>query len=226
MSTLKVDSIQPNVQSQVTIDSNVVVTGASTLQGNATAQGNLDVSGALDVSGSLDASQIAMNGASPGGAGAITGASTIGCSDVVATGAISSASLSVSGGAAVGSLSIGGDAYDQRVPVHCTLELASAISGTGFSGDPANGPAITLLNNRGVSSAEWIAGPGAGQRQIRVVLENSLTRPRFPVLIQLVGSAFAVGPNSTPGFVIDSNTRLLIQSASVTFKYIQIAMFG
>lgn len=224
MSTLKVDTIQPNASSGVSLNTNATVTGTSTLQGNVAAQANLTVTGAVDCSSTLDAAKITLNNATPGGTGSVTGVSTIECANATATGVVTAGTLSVSGGASVGSLTIGGDPYDQRVPVHCTLEFdANVASDTGWSGSASSGAAITLRNNRGVSSAEWISDGSSG-RDIRITLNESLTRPRFATLIQGVMEDYTGGVDIS--FSYDSNTRILLKNSTATVRYIQIAMFG
>lgn len=223
MSTLKVDTIQPNASSGVSLNTNATVTGTSTLQGNVAAQANLTVTGTVDCSSTLDAAKITLNNATPGGTGSVTGVSTIECANATATGVVTAGTLSVSGGAAVGSLTIGGDPYDQRVPVHCTIEFDADVTGVGWTGSPSSGAGITLRNNRGVSSAEWIAGVGSA-RYVQVTLNESLTRPRFATLIQGVNDAYTGGIDIS--FSYDSNTRVLLKNAGATVRYIQIAMFG
>ena len=173
MSTLKVDTIQPNASDRLFVSSTLEVDGSQLLVNNA-----LNVGGNASITGSLSAATLTSNGTIAAN-GNVTGVSNLSCSSVTAAGAISGASLSISGSASVNTLTIGGSAYDQRVVKHVRVsgnftytEVAATASFPAynrFNDDPG----VSLTNNIGFSGSSWL---GSGTNfQLRLNFSGNLS---------------------------------------------------
>lgn len=245
MSTLKVDTIQPNAQAAVSVDSAAIVTGTSTLQGNVTAQGNLDVSGTLATSGTLTATRIALAGASSGGSGTINGVSTLNCQGVTASGTVSAATMAASGNVSCGSLTVDGETFRNRVTNHVSIAFSADVTGAiptnvdltaGFHfRDNSSNTTITLSNNHGISSVSWQSGGFVGGRPIdklRIQLSVGVPRPQQIIHMQFWDSGFTT-QEYRPRFRLVSNTVIEVLGWSLTsptypepIRYLTMAMIG
>jgi hypothetical protein len=227
MSTLRVDTIEANAASSVTLAEDTVVSGTLTATGTLTGQGNIVATGNVTAGSGLIGQSLDLNG------GNIIDAGTVNCTGVSSSGSVSSGSLSVSGGASVGSLTIGGEAYDQRVRLHALITLGTAkdiqTSGNQYrftTGDPG----FTLTNAVGISSVS-ITGDTGFQSTIRVNLNPQLLARRFPIFVNYLDSSSNVLPIK-PWFNHGSNARVDLFGGWYFFtgfssvKHIQIAMFG
>ena len=212
MSTLKVDTIQPNAQAAVTLDSSAVVTGASTLTGNVTASGNVNVAGTLATSGTLTATKVALNSASPGSSnGDVTGVNSLSCNNLTSSGAVNASSLAVTSGASVGSLTVGGEAYEQRVVAHVSLDLGREVT----NWQPGlfnflNSPAVTITERRkkGFGNIAWVGSSSTGHFQLN--LSPSLSQTRYTVVVEVLEDSKRVSPYPAD-YTWASNTRLEIR---------------
>lgn len=243
MSTLKVDTLQPNAQAAVTVDAAATVTGASTLQGNVTAQGNLDVSGNLGTSSTLTATKLALNGATPGAAGTVQGVTDLGCNNVTAAQQVTCASLTASSSASVASLVVGGETFEQRVTAHVSIAFSADVvnqvstGASRFNFSTASSlTTVTLNNNRGFASANWQSASNGDK--LVVATSSARTRPRNFVMVQFFDEDFNIG-SYMPRFKWATNTTIEIYgwkvfsfSGSVLdepadpVRYINIAMIG
>lgn len=209
MSTLKVDTLQPNAQAAVSVNSAAIVTGTSTLQGNVTAQGNLDVSGTLATSGTLTATKVALAGASAGGSGTINGVSTMSCQGVTASGTVSAATMTASGNVSCNSLTIDGAAYEQRVVAHVSLELSFEITDFGSTFnflDYVSVPTITERRKKGFGSISWQSN-GSGVNRLQCTLSPAISQTQYTVVVEILDDLKqpSVYP---PNYDWHSNSRL------------------
>lgn len=210
MSTLKVDTLQPNAQAAVTLDSSAIVTGASTLTGNVTASGNVNVAGTLATSGTLTATKVALNGVSPGSSnGDVTGVNALSCNSLTSSGAVNASSLAVTSGASVGSLTIGGAAYEQRVVAHVSLDLGrEVLQNAPFNF--YNYPAVTITERRkkGFGNITWVGLSNTGHFQLN--LSPSLSQTQYTVVVEILESSKRVSIYPAD-YTWASNSRLEIR---------------
>jgi len=182
MSTLKVDTIQPNASDRLFVSSTLEVDGSQLLVNNA-----LNVSGNASITGSLSAATITSNGTIAAN-GNVTGVSNLDCSTIVATGDISSGSISSGTGTFSGAVSSNGkDVF--RTPYCGTatttqgLVAISAGDGPSSSQFPVDGyvfdPAgtadtITLQTTVGSPSASWVT-VGSFYRALRLTFPDTVS---------------------------------------------------
>ena len=229
MSELRVNTIAANSVSTINIDENTLVSGTLTATNTITGQGNIAASGNVTAGSGLIGTSLALGG------GNINNAGTVNCTAVDASGNLSSDSLSVASGASVGSLTVDGEGYDQRVVVHCTVKFENLNSIQVGTGNPTRWSGtevgdIELLNNRGVDTVAQVDITGF-QSAIRITLNDSRTKPRFPTLINYLNDNFEQVP-VFPFWYYPSNTTIYLPGGKSLdgdphqVKYIQLAMFG
>lgn len=167
MSTLKVDTIQPNASDRLFVSSTLEVDGSQLLVNNA-----LNVGGNASITGSLSAATLTSNGTITAN-GNVTGVSDLSCATITASGSVSSASISSGTGAFTGAVT--SDSKNLfRPPVCGTLRVgntsASPPSVPSFNSNAVgSGPAnarwpqsgYSFANNASLSLATTVGGPSA-----------------------------------------------------------------
>ena len=102
MSTLKVDTIQPNASDRVFVSNTLEVDGSQLLVNNA-----LNVAGDASITGDLSAGTLESNGTITAN-GEVTGVSNLSCSTITATGSVTSGSISSGTGTFTGAVTSDG----------------------------------------------------------------------------------------------------------------------
>ena len=181
MSTLKVDTIQPNANDRVFVSSTLEVDGAQVLVNNA-----LNVGGNASITGSLSAATLTSNGTIAAN-GNVTGVSNLDCSTIVATGSINSSSISSGTGAFSGAVSSGSPGKNLFRPALCgTLKVGDDTTTPVFaSAARASGPASQQWpsdgwiwdNNANLSIATPVGSPSASWVTINTYKVARITWP-------------------------------------------------